>query len=90
MLCVLNKIADEETERFLRARLAQSGIDPIGVVRHHRSVTVSWLRGRVLDTREAQDEVRMAALKLDALDAEYARSAVSRTVVVGATDGKTS
>jgi len=77
VLCVLNKIPDEETERFLRARLAETGIDPIGVIHHHRSVTTSWLRGRALDVTGAGEEARCVAEKLDATEAEYERPAAA-------------
>lgn len=68
VLCVLNKIPDEETERLLRDRLAREGIEPIGVIHAHRSVATSWLRGTALDSREADEEARVVCERLIAAE----------------------
>jgi len=73
VLCVLNKIPDEETERFLREQLAEHGLEPIGALRQHRSVTTAWLRGRALDVSEARNEVLTVAQRLEATAAEHER-----------------
>jgi CO dehydrogenase maturation factor len=83
VLCILNKIPDEETESFLRARLAEYGIDPIGAVRDHRSVTTAWLRGETLDAGAARDEVLAVARVLEASEARV------ETTAVGAVGGNT-
>jgi CO dehydrogenase maturation factor len=71
VLCVLNKVRDEETERLLRAHLAGEGIDPVGVIHEDRSIATSSLRGLPLDAREAEGEALRAAEKIAKIDAEY-------------------
>ena len=42
---VLNNVADEETEAYMRQELAEEGIEPLGVIRRSASISRSWLRG---------------------------------------------
>jgi CO dehydrogenase maturation factor len=46
---VLNRIADEETESFLRASLAADDIQPIGVLHDEPAIGRAWLTGSVID-----------------------------------------
>lgn len=68
MLCVLNRIPDDETESYLRARLAQQAIQPAAAIRADRSITVSWLRGMPFDAAEAAAQVRDVAEMLEAAE----------------------
>ena len=36
-------------ERFLREKLAEEEIEPIGTIHHHRAVTTTWLYGIAVD-----------------------------------------
>lgn len=42
---VLNKVADKETEDYMRAKLAEEGIEPLGIIRRAPSISRAWLRG---------------------------------------------
>lgn len=48
VLFVLNKVRDEETELYLRHKLAAHGIEPIGVIHDDPAVSLAWLRGEVV------------------------------------------
>jgi len=50
-LFVFNKIADQESEIYLREELAKEGIKPLGVIREDKSISAAWLRGKPLDMR---------------------------------------
>lgn len=45
---VLNKVADEETERYLRQELAKEDIEPLGIIHHDASLGRAWLRGEAI------------------------------------------
>jgi CO dehydrogenase maturation factor len=42
---VLNKVADKETEDYMRQKLAEEGIEPLGIIRRAPSISRAWLRG---------------------------------------------
>lgn len=42
---VLNKVRDEETETYLRHKLAEHGIEPMGMIGDESAVSLAWLRG---------------------------------------------
>jgi CO dehydrogenase maturation factor len=65
-LCVLNKIPDERTEGVLRERLAEHGIEPIGVIRDRDRVATAWLRGSTIDVDQVGTEMFEVAEKLEA------------------------
>jgi len=48
VLFVLNKVADKETESYLRQELAKHDIEPLGVIHRDPSVTRAWLRGETI------------------------------------------
>lgn len=54
---VLNRIEDEETERYLRERLGEQGIEPVGVIHEDRSITMAWLKGRPLEPEHTRPDV---------------------------------
>jgi CO dehydrogenase nickel-insertion accessory protein CooC1 len=45
VLVVLNRVPDDETEAFLRARLAEHGIEPVACIREDPAIRRAWLRG---------------------------------------------
>lgn len=74
VLFVLNKVADEETEEYLRQQLAEKGIEPLGIIHRDPSITRAWLRGeaiagegmaveadKIVDSLEAQVKARYLA-----------------------------
>jgi len=74
--CVLSKIPDGDTERFLRSKLLESGIDPIGAVHIDETITVSWLKGGFLDGTGVQRDVEGALESLETLTANDASAKV--------------
>jgi len=49
VLFVLNKVGDEETESYLRRRLEEKGIEPIGTIHRDPSIAMAWLKGTSLE-----------------------------------------
>ncbi len=56
VLFVLNKVQDELTEQFLRDKLAEKGIDPLGVIYEAVAVAMAGLMGESLIKSPAQVE----------------------------------
>jgi CO dehydrogenase maturation factor len=48
VLFVLNKIRDEETDRYMRHKLAEQGIEPISTIHDDPSFSMAWLKGAPL------------------------------------------
>jgi CO dehydrogenase maturation factor len=48
VLFILNRIRDEETERYVRNRLADHGIEAIGTIHDDPSLSMAWLKGEPL------------------------------------------
>lgn len=67
VLVVLNRIRDEETERYVREKLAERGIDPIGVIHEDPSIPMSWLKGLPLEATDIQEDVAGIVEKLEAV-----------------------
>jgi CO dehydrogenase maturation factor len=67
---VLNKIEDKETEDYLKQRLADKGIQPVGTFRRHRSVTAAWLKGTALDDGDLIEEAAQVTAALEAIEDE--------------------
>jgi CO dehydrogenase maturation factor len=65
VLFILNKVRDEETEQYLRRKLAQHEIAPIGVIGDDPSLSLAWLKGEPLPT--ALTKAEMARI-VDALE----------------------
>ena len=57
ILVILNRIRDEETESYLRAKLQQGGIKPIGAIREDPTITITWLRGTPLEGAETRKDI---------------------------------
>jgi CO dehydrogenase nickel-insertion accessory protein CooC1 len=67
---VLNKVASEEDEGYLRERLAEKGIDPIATLREDSMISASWLKGACIDTSRLEGTGRKI---VDALEAPQRR-----------------
>jgi len=63
---VLNKIADEETERTLRRALAAEGVSVTGVLHDDAGLTRAWLVGDVLDGRALDPDTELIADRMEA------------------------
>jgi CO dehydrogenase nickel-insertion accessory protein CooC1 len=56
-LFVLNKVRNEETETYLRYRLAEHDIEPIRAIHDNPSLTFAWLKGKPLAEVKTKTEV---------------------------------
>ena len=68
---VLNKVDDQETESYLRTKLAEKGIEPIGVIPRDPSISHSWLRGEPLDVAKTKEEAERIIDNLEAAEESY-------------------
>jgi CO dehydrogenase nickel-insertion accessory protein CooC1 len=62
---VLSKISGEKTESFLRRRLADRGITPIGVIRQNPRIGKAWLTGGVIDDARSRRDAKSVVLELE-------------------------
>ena len=74
VLFVLNKVRDEEMESYMRRRLEEKGIEPIGVIHQVPSIAMAWLKGTSLEGNETKKDADRIAEELEA--AEEARSII--------------
>ena len=56
VLFILNKVRDNLTEQFLRDKLYEKGIEPLGVIHDTPALSMGWLLGEPLIRTEAQAE----------------------------------
>jgi CO dehydrogenase maturation factor len=68
---VLSKIEDEATEAYLREKLAEKGIRPIGTIRRSPSISLSWLKGLPLDVTETKEDLQRIVGELEAAEKAY-------------------
>jgi CO dehydrogenase maturation factor len=77
VLFVLNKVRDEEAQSYLRSRLEEKGIEPIGVVHTDASIARAWLTGTSLGETDASGcsssakDAQRIAEKLEAAEEAY-------------------
>lgn len=71
---VLNMVDDQETESYLREKLAEKGIRPIGVIHRDLSISHSWLKGEPLDLTKTKEEVGRIIGELEAAEESYSAS----------------
>jgi CO dehydrogenase nickel-insertion accessory protein CooC1 len=62
---VLNRIHTDEEEEYLCQRLGEKGIEPLGVIYQTPSISLSWLKGRPIDSDEAMVEARKILERLE-------------------------
>lgn len=68
VLFVLNKIQDGEMESYLREKLAEKGIEPIGTMYEDRSISMAWLKGTELRGTEAKNAAVRIIEELEAAE----------------------
>lgn len=68
LVFVLNRIRDDEMERYLRQKLSEKGIKPIGIIHEDASISAAWLTGAALDASRAQVEAGKIVEALEGLD----------------------
>ena len=75
-LIVLNKIQNKEIENYLKAKLGERGLYPIGIIREHPTVAISWLKGLPLALPEAGEDLSRIVKELEAIESAYSRSEI--------------
>jgi len=68
VLSVLNRVGDEETERYLREVLERDGTRVLGVVRDDPSIQRQWLRGERLRSASLTEGAMRLAGQLEAVE----------------------
>jgi len=68
VLCVLNRVRDKRMESYMRARLEQRGIKPIGVIPEDASLALGWLEGTRLDSAIAKKDTESIVRQLEAVE----------------------
>jgi CO dehydrogenase maturation factor len=62
---VLNRVQDTQEEEYLRQRLEEKGIEPIGVIYHSSSISLSWLKGMPIRSDDALMEAQKILDRLE-------------------------
>jgi CO dehydrogenase nickel-insertion accessory protein CooC1 len=74
VLFVLNKVRDDLTEQFLRDKLAEKEIEPLGVIHDTPAISMAWLMGERLIRTPAQVEADRIVEALETVEKTYAIS----------------
>ena len=56
VLYILNKVRDDLTEQYLRTKLAEKGVEPLGIIHETLALSMAWLMGESLIQTPAQAE----------------------------------
>lgn len=64
-LFVLNRIADPNTESFLRRTLAAHQIEPVGVIHNDSAIGKAWLTGTPIDHASTRQDIDAVVRKLE-------------------------
>jgi hypothetical protein len=67
---VINKIADQKTESFLRRTLTAHQIEPIGVIYDDPAIGEAWLTGSIIRHSKTQPDVDAIVQELEKVAAE--------------------
>jgi CO dehydrogenase maturation factor len=66
VLFVLNKVRDEKAQNYLRRKLEENGVEPIGMVHAYDSIGMAWLTGASLEQTDTRKDAQRIAEKLEA------------------------
>ncbi len=69
VLVVLNRVRDEEMERYVRRKLAAKGLEPIGIIPEDPVIAMSWLEGTRLEMTNIREDVERIVKNLEAVAA---------------------
>jgi CO dehydrogenase nickel-insertion accessory protein CooC1 len=75
VLVVLNRVRDEEMERYVRRKLTEKGLEPIGIIHEDPAIVMSWLEGTRLEVANTREDVETIVRNLEIV---AARSGVFR------------
>ncbi len=62
---VLNRVQSPEEEKYLRQRLEEKGIQPVGVIYQAPSISLAWLKGTPMEADHAMMEVHQILARLE-------------------------
>jgi CO dehydrogenase nickel-insertion accessory protein CooC1 len=62
---VLNRVQDAQEEEYLRQKLGEKGIEPLGVIYQRPSISLSWLKGTPIRSNEALAQVQRVLERLE-------------------------
>jgi len=65
VLAILNRVRDVEMEDYMRDKLTQGGVEPIGVVRETPSITSAWLKGIPFNEPRLREEAEAIITALE-------------------------
>ena len=66
VLFVLNNIHNSEMENYLRMKLLEKRIEPIGILHEDAAMSIAWLKGKPLDGKRPKQEAQKIARALEA------------------------
>jgi CO dehydrogenase nickel-insertion accessory protein CooC1 len=67
---ILNRVQDAEVEKYLREKLAQHDINPVGVIYRDDAIAVAWLKGLPIAETQAIEEITTIVEKLEEFEKE--------------------
>jgi len=70
VFCILNQVHDPEVEKYLRDKLAQHGIKPIGTIYRDDAISLSWLKGQPIGETQAKAEIKVVIDGLEQIEKE--------------------
>jgi len=68
VLYVLNRVRDKEMESYMRKRLEEKRIEPIGVIHEDASIAMAWLEGTPLEGTTAKKDAESIIKELEAAE----------------------
>jgi CO dehydrogenase maturation factor len=71
VLFILNRVQNEEAERYVLDKLAKEGIRPIGVIHDDPSLAMAWLKGAPLDTSKTKVEMEKIVEAIETAERTY-------------------
>jgi CO dehydrogenase nickel-insertion accessory protein CooC1 len=83
VLFILNRVRDDLTEQFLRDRLAEKDIQPLGVIHDTPAISMAWLMGEPLIKTSARWEAELIIRAIEAFHHAYADSEGKVAAVTG-------
>jgi CO dehydrogenase maturation factor len=67
---ILNQIQSAEMEGYIRERLAEHDIQPLGVIYREDGISTSWLKGLPIEATQAVEEIKNVVAKLEQFEKE--------------------
>jgi CO dehydrogenase nickel-insertion accessory protein CooC1 len=68
VLVVLNRVGDEKMERYMRRKLAEKRLEPLGIIHEDSAIATSWLEGKPLDGMKTREDVERLVEKLEVIN----------------------